>query len=537
MLLNRSNLFCNGLIALGVGIASLAGGCASAPKDLASGASWVAEKHKVSDASVQSVKGMPYLRFDAATRAELNQSVRADNLESAREGVMSSLAAAYAIGERSSRFELDRMDDDAWLELNQRYFGVAVVPGSERRDEVRARISASHERGYADLAAEARSLDDVEELQAFIASIDENIEGSIKTNGRDARALPWIVFAGASRAAADEIYEETPRGSIDRDFAGARLIEPAVFVKLDDAEPATSEHWALLSLYAPVIVQEMSPKAKYDPSCDEFGEVLADSRNEIRVETDQPAMYAYARVLPIHDEQHVQLVYTFWYPRQVQADGKKGKDTGLFDGPTVRITLDENNEPIFFETLDACGCYHRMYPTRAVEQAAADQFGEAVGAGLSPVEQCTKGKKSLVMGRVLENPDPGARPVVRTTAGDHSIIDVSFTLGSHADEVRETAGYTLLPYARLEHIPLDDGSFTSMFYENGLVKGAQREYGKYFTPMGILSAGQPRQRGTQLIMFDDWDFDDPALFEQAIRWPAHALVHPERHVRATTEAE
>jgi hypothetical protein len=38
-------------------------------------------------------------------------------------------------------------------------------------------------------------------------------------------------------------------------------------------------------------------------------------------------------------------------------------------------------------------------------------------------------------------------------------------------------------------------------------------------------------------MFDDWDFDDPALFEQAIRWPAHALVHPERHVHAIHEPE
>jgi hypothetical protein len=130
-----------------------------------------------------------------------------------------------------------------------------------------------------------------------------------------------------------------------------------------------------------------------------------------------------------------------------------------------------------------------------------------------------------VLGRVLQNPPPPVTPVVRTTAGDHSIIDIDYSETRHAGEASETVGYALLPYERLEHIALPDGSYTSLFYENGLVKGAQRSYGKYFTPMGILSAGQPRQRGTQLIQFDDWDLDDPALFEKALRWPEHPIAH------------
>jgi hypothetical protein len=35
----------------------------------------------------------------------------------------------------------------------------------------------------------------------------------------------------------------------------------------------------------------------------------------------------------------------------------------------------------------------------------------------------------------------------------------------------------------------------------------------------MLSAGQPRQRGTQLIHFDEFDFDDPKLLEKLLRLP------------------
>lgn len=535
MLSMCSNRFSKFVLPSALLVAALAGGCSSAPKDLASGASWVAERHKVSDASVQRVEGMPSIRFDAATKAELDHAATLDDASKARNRVLGALAAAHAIAERSTRFELDRLDDDGWKELNHRYFNEAVVPGEQRRDEVRAQIAAESERGYAALVNRVRSADNLADLRATVAEIDSSMEESIKTRGRTARALPWLVFSGASRAAADDLYEKTPRGSIDRDFKAARLAQPEAYANPGETELATSEHWSLLTTYAPVIVQETNPSAKYDQSIDEFGAVTASSPDDIAVDTDTPSIYAYAREIPIGDERHVQLVYTFWYPQQAQADGKRGEDTGNFDGPTVRVTLDENYEPIFFETLDACGCYHRIYPTQALEDAASAQYGAAVGSELSPIEQCVKGKKSLVMGHVLRNPDAGARPVVRTTAGDHSIIDLAFTLGKHQNEVKESVGYTLLPYSNLEHIALPDGSFTSMFYENGLVKGAQRDYGKYFTPMGILSAGQPRQRGTQLIQFDDWDFDDPAMFEQALRWPRHALVHPDRRAAVGEE--
>ena len=40
----------------------------------------------------------------------------------------------------------------------------------------------------------------------------------------------------------------------------------------------------------------------------------------------------------------------------------------------------------------------------------------------------------------------------------------------------------------------------------------------------MLSAGQPRQRGTQLILWDQWDFDDPQLLARGLR-PVYLFIY------------
>jgi hypothetical protein len=78
--------------------------------------------------------------------------------------------------------------------------------------------------------------------------------------------------------------------------------------------------------------------------------------------------------------------------------------------------------------------------------------------------------------------------------------------------------YDLRNYSELELAPFEDG-WGSVFNAKGLVKGAFRMEGVLLTPLGLLHAGQPRQRGTQLIHFDQADFDDPRLFETYLRLP------------------
>lgn len=505
-------------------------GCSTAPESFLAGSHWVAEKHKVSDASLQQVEGYPSIRLDSASRATLTRAVQTDALQDARLDVLATLELAHAQAVRSAMGEFDRLDDDAWREINRRYFDANLVPDDAQRDDIRQRYLASSESGYEALVERVIAADRPEALREIIMDIDARTQASIKTKGRTARALPWLIFRPFSSAAAKKIEQEIPQGSIDRDFAVARRYSPLLAKAPDEsADPLTRQHWDLLDRYAPVVVQEINPDAAYEPEVDRFGFIIARAKDDIFVKPSAPTIYAYARRIPIYDETHVQLVYTFWYPEEAQADGKQGLETGTFDAPVLRITLDEHEEPILYETLDACGCYHRVYPTEAINRAARGQFGDDLEHGVTTdVQGRANGKATLVRGRVVENPVGAFRPVVRTTAGDHSIIDVAVNESGHAQEVTESLGYTLASYDKLERIPLPDGAYTSLFYENGLVKGGKRAYGKFLTPLGTLSAGQPRQRGTQLVSLTGaLDFDDPALFEKFMAWPSHALAHQE----------
>ena len=52
------------------------------------------------------------------------------------------------------------------------------------------------------------------------------------------------------------------------------------------------------------------------------------------------------------------------------------------------------------------------------------------------------------------------------------------------------------------------------------LRGAERREGFLLSGLGMLSAGQPRERGTQMIHFDQYDFDDPHLLEEFLRLPS-----------------
>ncbi len=58
-----------------------------------------------------------------------------------------------------------------------------------------------------------------------------------------------------------------------------------------------------------------------------------------------------------------------------------------------------------------------------------------------------------------------------------------------------------------------------MFGADGLVHNAGRPVGYLLAPTGMLSAGQPRKRGTQRVRWDDYLFDDPHFLERTLRLP------------------
>jgi len=486
-------------------------GCQPHPQTLSGGLQRAAVRGHVRDAHLGYVDGHPALRTDDASLQQLELALGAEALPDAKAHAMRFLDAAQAQALAAAEREWFQLAGPAREKLAARY----LEP--DRGDEALGRIRLEIDRDAAELETQIDAAKDMASLRAVLTPLHEDTEVPVKHQGRLARMLPWLLFTPFSKGQMNEIYEDEYRGNADVAFDQAVVYRPSRSTDGVDDDDEASE---LLQRYAPIIVQETTPAdAAYDPAVDRIGHVVAANADHIDVLTNAAQVYAYSRDVIIDGASHRQLTYTHWYPKH-PALKPKDPEAGHIEGVTFRITLDRAQQPAIFETLSNCGCYHRLYPTDRLEASALSAFGGVVSGKKLAIERAVPGRKDLIVPNAVETGgDAQAHPVIRVRSGWHGIVDVGYRVDKHPEERHATTRYTLQPYDRLEALPTPDGGVTSMFYDNGLVKEAQRREGVYFTPAGVLSAGQPRQRGTQLIHWDDWDFDDPSLFEQALRLP------------------
>lgn len=189
----------------------------------------------------------------------------------------------------------------------------------------------------------------------------------------------------------------------------------------------------------------------------------------------------------------LQLVYTIWFPERPPAS-----DTdilaGKLDGVTWRVTLAPDGEPLLYDTMHPCGCYHMFYPTPRA--SALPPPDGAIEWMFSP--------QSLP--RVAE----GERPVVRVAARTHYVERVSVVRG-----IDSLVRYDFRPYDDLRSLPRMQGGRASVFGPDGLVAGTERPERFLFWPMGIPSAGAMRQWGRHSTAFvGRRHFDDADLLEK-----------------------
>src|SRR5262249_36839130 len=137
----------------------------------------------------------------------------------------------------------------------------------------------------------------------------------------------------------------------------------------------------LVAYYAPVFVQQRvntaAQKYPYPAEYDHIGEarLKREGRGKLKAfVAGPPKVYAIYRKKCLGGPDHVQLTYTAWYPahpRMKLFDLEKAD----IDSCVVRVTLDAGNAPLFFETIAACGCFHKVFVERWIEEAAAQTYG------------------------------------------------------------------------------------------------------------------------------------------------------------------
>lgn len=202
-------------------------------------------------------------------------------------------------------------------------------------------------------------------------------------------------------------------------------------------------------------------------------------------------------VLPAYTRyrEHVllQLAYTIWFPER-PADGPLDLLAGRLDGLVWRVTLAPDGEPLVYDAIHPCGCFHQFFPTaRARVRPAPGRLEE-----WAFVPQA--------LPRVVE----GERPLVRLAPRTHAIEGVSLVRGSDS-----VVRYSFRPYDELRSLPRGDRDRRSAFGPDGLVPGTERAERFLFWPMGIASAGAMRQWGRQPTAFvGRRHFDDADLIER-----------------------
>jgi hypothetical protein len=266
---------------------------------------------------------------------------------------------------------------------------------------------------------------------------------------------------------------------------------------------------------APLLVQGFQhdrQRARYEYWSDGIGQpTLTAAGDALTIDTQTPVIYARVERCRLDEQDLKQLVYAFWYPERPVGSIEKGD----IDGGILRITLDDQSEPIVFEYSQPCGCFHGVFVSSALERRARDAGLRIEKNRLFAVEPPLTGEGDWVV-RDLVDVRPGARPVLYMSAGKHFCEAIRFA--NDADlRSPDAQEYVLQPYEALSAAPRHGGGETaSIFDERGLVIGAKRWQEEIV--LGDLDhPGWPRHLDAMLIHWDHDRWSDPTLIQRRLR--------------------
>jgi hypothetical protein len=293
-------------------------------------------------------------------------------------------------------------------------------------------------------------------------------------------------FAAAAPLGARVRYAPPGGAPIGRETVASLLAR----VELEAGQPSLSEReLALLAAaYAP------SFDIAIGGDHDRFGE-LRWRRGAVtpEVEAAQAAVYILPAYTRYADRVLLQLVYMIWFPER-PAQGAFDLLSGRLDGLVWRVTLAPDGEPLVYDAMHPCGCYHQFFPTPRARVRPAPHA----------LEEWAFVPQSLP--RVAE----AERPVVSIASGTHYIERIALVRGSDS-----LVRYEFRPYDELRSLQRMDGGRRSAFGPDGLVPGTERAERFFFWPMGIASAGAMRQWGRHATAFvGRRHFDDADLIER-----------------------
>ena len=248
------------------------------------------------------------------------------------------------------------------------------------------------------------------------------------------------------------------------------------------------EREALFWMYAPV--WEIQIKGDYD----RIGTPIWTDKGVLDVNIDKPVTYTLLSFTRFGKEILTQLNYIIWFPSRPKK-GALDIFGGLLDGLNYRVTLDNNGQPLFYETVHNCGCYYKAYPTNRL------QVREKVDYAEPPL--------------ILKAPDMNPTRDFMTVAMESGTHYVQHLYPLSRELQPAMAVYSLVDYGQLRSLPYSRDDRRSMFNLYGIAPGSERLERFILWPTGVLSPGAMRQWGRHAVAFvGKRHFDDPFFMDK-----------------------
>jgi hypothetical protein len=428
----------------------------------------------VRDAQETRIAGFPYLRIDRA-HASLKDRAAAD------EASFDAFAdALLELDQRARRAELRNLSGADMADRERQYVawcGHLLRDADLARPTLRAALlDAANVPDDYSVAARTLGLYPLTRAPFFrgVQRWEAQTREAIAAPSADAPGVRYAPPSGAARLT---------RAAI------AGILDSAAADPLGRPRLSEQELMGLAAVYAPSF--QVAVQADYDrPGA------LRWRRGSSTPEVDAADLAVYVHAAQTRyrrgaqDRILLQLVYTVWFPERPPLE-KGDLLSGRLDGLVWRVTLAPDGEPLLYDAIHPCGCYHMFFPTpRAALRPAPD-----------PAEEWAF--VPMTLPRVAE----GAHPRVRIASATHAIEGVELVRG--ADSL---VRYELRHYDELRSLRRLGGGFRSAFGPDGLIAGSERAERLLFWPMGIASAGAMRQWGRHATAFvGRRHFDDADL--------------------------
>jgi 8-oxo-dGTP pyrophosphatase MutT (NUDIX family) len=289
--------------------------------------------------------------------------------------------------------------------------------------------------------------------------------------------------------AANRVRYAPPQGQQLPRSVVAGLLARAAFDPLGHPAVSERELERLALTYAPTLEVEIG--GDYD----RFGVLRwrRASGTTPEVDATEPTVYVQAAYTRYRDHLLLQLVYTLWFSERPPS-GSFDLLAGRLDGVVWRVTLAPDGEPILYDSMHPCGCYHIFFPTpRARPRPTPDDLEEWA-----------------FIPRSVPTAGEGSRAVLTIASATHYIEGIGFERGAES-----LVRYRFRRYDELRSLPRPGGEHASAFSPQGLIAGTERLERYFFWPMGIASAGAMRQWGRHATAFvGRRHFDDADLLER-----------------------